>query len=75
MISSMIRCEYCIFWQLLFKVRVGENLIPKCKTCIWKQCHFKCNRPHQPMYILWLKFDYFKFDKNKNQPLFFHPTC
>jgi hypothetical protein len=70
MMSSMIRCQYCIFWQLLFKVRIVENLIPDGQTCKWKKCHFKCNRLHQPMYTLWLKFDYFKFDKKKPTLIF-----
>ncbi len=38
-----------------------------------KQCHFKCNRPHQPMYILGPKFGYYKIDLN-NPGLFFLPN-
>ncbi len=45
-------------------------MFPKCKTSVWKQCHSKCNRLRQPMYILSLKFDYFKFDKKTTNPYF-----
>jgi hypothetical protein len=74
MISSMIRCGYCIFWQLLFKeyFEIVKDLISKYNAHIRKQCYFKCNRPHQPMNILWPKSIYCKFGKQTN-PIYFHP--
>jgi hypothetical protein len=35
--------KYCIFKQLLLKVKIIEDPIPKCNSHIWKQCHFKYN--------------------------------
>lgn len=68
MISSKIRCGYCIFWQLLFKTyfEIVKDLISKYSACNWKQCYFQCNGPHQPMNILWPKSIYYKFGKQTN---------
>jgi hypothetical protein len=38
-------CRYYIFWQLLFKAEIVEDLIGKYNTHTWKQCHFKYNAP------------------------------
>ncbi len=37
--------KYCIFWWLLLKVKIVENLIKKYNIHIWKQCHFKYHTP------------------------------
>ncbi len=41
---------------------------------IWKQCHFKCNRPHQSMYIFSFNFGYYKFE-NIKWALIFSSKC
>lgn len=43
---------------------------PKCHTHIWKQCQFKCNRPHQSMYFWWPKFKELQVRFKKIKPYF-----
>jgi hypothetical protein len=52
MISSMIRCGCCIFWQLLFKARIIHNPIPKCNTRIWKMSFEILNTTITNAYLL-----------------------
>jgi hypothetical protein len=62
MISSMIRCGYCMFWQLLFKAyfEIVKDIISKYSA-------------HQPMNIMWPKSIYCKFGKQPT--LIFRPIC
>ncbi len=65
-IKNNLECGYCtlnqllwptrryyIFWQLLFKGKIVEDLIAKYNTHIWKQCHFKYNAPQWLLHFLW----------------------